>query len=264
MKKQKSLLRIFYSKIILWSKIIIEFRIKNLVSCGLFVKCYLDDISAIFFVTEYTDTIQRHHLRGEFYEDHELRMMRKYFGGGIFVDVGCNVGNHSIYFASLENCRSVIAFEPNPNVLKNLLVNLALNGLSKKVVLHQFGLADVSCNAKLSIPRLNAGGASFLKNPDRSDEFSSEINDIPLMRGDDILGDEKISLMKIDVEGLELECLKGLDSVLRNSKPILFVEVTHETRPDVESFLSDRNYKIIETYQRYPKIINIIAKYQKS
>src|SRR5688500_7711411 len=52
-----------------------------------------------FFVANEGDHIQRFHLQGRFYEAEELELIGRYFRNGVFVDIGANVGNHSLYAA---------------------------------------------------------------------------------------------------------------------------------------------------------------------
>jgi Met-10+ like-protein len=52
--------------------------------------------------------------KGVFYEREELEIIATHFKGGTFVDIGANVGNHSIFAAKFLGASKVIAFEPNP------------------------------------------------------------------------------------------------------------------------------------------------------
>jgi hypothetical protein len=72
-----------------------------------------------FFVRNRRDLIQVHHFDGGFYEEEELDIIRKYFNGGIFVDIGANVGNHTIFVAKMLNSRKVIPFGLNPKPSKS-------------------------------------------------------------------------------------------------------------------------------------------------
>ena len=81
---------------------------------------------SMFVVNEW-DYIQAHHLKGRFYEQEELELIGRHFKGGVFVDVGANIGNHTIYALKFLGATKVIAFEPNPAAARILKVNLALN-----------------------------------------------------------------------------------------------------------------------------------------
>ena len=59
-----------------------------------------------FFIGNRRDLVQSHHFIGEFYEAEELECIRKYFpANGIFVDIGANVGNHTIFAAKILNAK---------------------------------------------------------------------------------------------------------------------------------------------------------------
>jgi hypothetical protein len=93
-----------------------------------------------FFVTNEHDEIQYHHVAGRFYETEELTIIAQFFPrGGVFVDIGANVGNHSIYVCNYLEPLQVVAIEPNPVVIPILKINLALNGLLPLVDLSHLG-----------------------------------------------------------------------------------------------------------------------------
>jgi hypothetical protein len=92
-----------------------------------------------FFVTNEDDLIQREHVRGRFYEEEELGIIAKHFKGGTFVDIGANVGNHSIFAAKFLGASTVIAFEPNPASYVTFKCNMALNGLESRIVAPRCG-----------------------------------------------------------------------------------------------------------------------------
>ena len=75
-----------------------------------------------FFVTDKDDVIQRWHADGRFYEEEELAIISEFFPrGGVFVDVGANVGNHTIFVAKYLYPKNIILFEPNPQTVPLLI-----------------------------------------------------------------------------------------------------------------------------------------------
>ena len=204
-----------------------------------------------FFVTNERDEIQSRHRKGEFYEQEELDIIARHFNGGVFVDVGANVGNHSLYAFAFLDAAKVIAFEPVPDASRLLEINIALNGFQDRVELHRKGLSDAPGFGEPEIdPRkIDNLGATRLA--------ISETG-LELARGDDLLC-EMVDFIKIDVEGLELQVLEGLRRTIADSRPLLFVEVENENRARFETLMAELGYKIAEQFRRYDQNVNFLA-----
>ncbi len=99
---------------------------------GIVVRAFLRGKEIYFFVSNIWDAIQNHHLNGLFYETEELQIIARYFKkGGVFLDIGSNVGNHAIYVEKFLEPGSIILIEPNPEAINILALNLTLNQLSR-------------------------------------------------------------------------------------------------------------------------------------
>jgi len=91
-----------------------------------------------FCAPDRQDPIVRNNLRGQFYEFAELeKLSRAVPKGSVIVDIGANIGNHSLFFALFLEASKIIPFEPNKEVYDILISNLIVNG-----VIDQF---DFSC-----------------------------------------------------------------------------------------------------------------------
>ncbi|MCC1495745.1 FkbM family methyltransferase, partial [Alcanivorax sp. 1008] len=96
-----------------------------------------------FLVADMLDVIQKHHADGKFYEQDLLDVLAENFKeGGCFVDVGANVGNHSIFAAVHLGASRIIAFEPMRLQHAILSINVLLNELQGKVEVHKLALSD--------------------------------------------------------------------------------------------------------------------------
>ena len=205
-----------------------------------------------FFVADDDDLIQSEHRRGRFYEEEELAIIASYFpSGGTFVDIGANVGNHTLYALRFLGARRVIAVEPQPEALAIFDVNLRLNGLVDRVMVHPVGLADTPGRAAAAPVASNLGATRLRP--------GAKEGAIELVRGDDLLGGEEVDFIKIDTEGLELEVLDGLRETLYRCRPPLFVEISNAHLGAFEAFCAGIGYRTGETYRRYPGNINIVA-----
>ena len=221
------------------------------VARGLIVEQVLHGHQLRFFVSDENDLVQQCHLMGEFYEERELAIIQRHYRGGTFVDVGANVGNHSLFAATVLNAPKVIAFEPNPAAFRILSYNVLLNKLSDRIDLRQAGLFSATGKALIdrSVER-NLGATSVRASPD---------GDLDLLRGDDALDSTEIGFIKIDVETLEIQVLEGLRSTLLRCRPVLLVEVDRSNARRFSEFIDDVRYVTLETIEHSENVNMVIG-----
>jgi len=217
---------------------------------GIVVDAMIEGKRIWFFVEDNSDLIQRYHLKGKFYEAEELALLAPYFKGGLFVDIGSNVGNHSLYALNFLGAERVIAFEPNPMAYRVLEVNAQLNGFSDRLTIHRKGLSDAPGRAVVKLPFANIGGG-WLE--------SSDSGEIEIAVGDSILADEPVGFIKIDTEGMELGVLRGLTETVTRHRPPIFVEVMDKQIPEFEAWCASMQYRTEQTYKRYPENTNYLV-----
>lgn len=196
-----------------------------------------------FLVRNKDDWIQSHHLRGSLYAESELDLIRKVYRGGTFVDVGANVGNHSIAAACLFGAAKVIAFEPNPEAYRILRCNSALNDVAEIVTHLPVGLSDHVAKATAQSPDhgMNLGGTKLVEG----------VGDLSLQIGDDLLGEEAIGFIKIDVEGGEMPVLRGLRQTIARHRPPMLVEVDDDNVGAFDAWCQGQRYRIAERMRPY-------------
>ena len=152
-------------------------------------------------------------------------------GSDVYVDVGANIGQFVLRAArSLSAYGRVIAVEPNPQAAEVLQSNVYMwrnRGLSCEIQVHGHAIGDMDQrNMKLLIPHNHAGRASALSGSlrDLSPEELSQI-EVPCRSLDALLqGLSHIRLIKLDVEGAELEALQGGRETLFSGR-VDFVDV---------------------------------------
>ena len=204
------------------------------------------DRRVIFCTDMENDPIQRNHRRGQFYEAKELAGLAELFpAGGTFVDIGANVGNHSLYAALFLGAARVIAFEPNPLAYRLLVQNVLVNGLEQVIDLSRLGVgvgAREEGGYSMERRRRNLGGAKMLP---------GESGKLRVLPGDTLLEGEAPALIKIDVEGMEMAVLEGLKATLRQHRPVLLVEVDNENEAAFMEWAEAAGYDVARTVQRY-------------
>lgn len=198
-----------------------------------------------FATTRERDPIQRKHRKGKFYEAHELNQIKAHFPfGGTFVDIGANVGNHSLYVAAFLNPGVIIPFEPNPEAYKLLLANVAMNGVADRFDLSNLGLG-------VSSGRDGGFGVSGAERNLGGGKLTAGTGDIATVSGDEALAGRTVDMIKIDVEGMEMAVLEGLRETLARCRPVLLIEIMNRQAEAFDNWRQENAYDVAEEVQRY-------------
>jgi FkbM family methyltransferase len=123
--------------------------------------------------------------------------------GGLFIDVGANVGTYTIWAAELG--AQVIAIEPAADTFRLLQENIALNGYPVTAV--QAAAGD-RCGTARFTQGLDAGNSLSPRGPVVTE----------LVTVDSLIGDRRVAGMKIDVEGFEIDVLRGAARALADQR----------------------------------------------
>lgn len=141
--------------------------------------------------------------------------------GDFVVDAGASVGSLSMAFASAIGQKGkVFAMEPQALSYQCLVANVVTNSLSH--IISPLQVAVGNDNGQINVPVLDAfdpnhGGCSLLDKTDR------KLMPVPLITIDSI-GLPACKLIKIDVEGMEPEALRGAYRTIAKCRPFLWVE----------------------------------------
>lgn len=135
----------------------------------------------------------------------------------VMLDIGANMGFYSIRVGQKASAGKIIAFEPDPGNFATLQKNLALNNLTN-VTTYNAALSDKKDTMRLYKHPFNVGDYRLYNDGD-----FSEYVDVPTLQLDDIVN-ERVDLIKIDVQGFEYFVLKGGTSLLTNYRPIVISE----------------------------------------
>lgn len=172
---------------------------------------------------------------GTFYEAELLADVRsRLFFAECAVDVGAHVGNHTLYFANVLGLRT-IAFEPNPASYRLLEDNVRNNGLAEICRTRPAAVGATGGHVRTVAPSDHNTGMATVE-PDPSGAVTMVTLD------DELLAEPRVDVIKIDVEGWELDVLRGGERVLREHRPILYVEIMQPKFDAVERHLRDRGY----------------------
>lgn len=133
--------------------------------------------------------------------------------GGLFVDVGANMGYFSLVWAAANPANRVIAFEASPSVFTRLVKNIERNNLADRIEARPEAASDVAGNVRFDTGPADQTGWGGIA-PDGA-QGSIEV---PAVRLDETLAGRTIDVLKIDVEGAELLVLRGCEALLRERR----------------------------------------------
>ncbi len=207
---------------------------------GIFSFPYEDEmIKFDLSLCRYSHTLREILKNGTFYEVEILNdLHHRIKPSAVIADVGANIGNHTIFFSRICRAKTVYSFEPQKvaGVIfkKNMLLNQIQNviffdkGLSHEILRGDFNQYHSS----------NIGMTSFTTGEEGRFEF------ITL----DSLKLPTLDFIKIDVEGNELNVLKGGYQTLNTYSPDLLVEIWPQNTKPVHKFLTSSGYHLIKQY----------------
>jgi len=176
----------------------------------------------------------------------EMLAWRRALGdGGLFIDVGANVGTYTIWAAELG--AEVIALEPAADTFELLQENIALNGYQVTAV--QAAAGD-HCGTAWFTSGLDAGNSIAPDGPVMTELVKAE-----LVTVDSLIGDRRVTGMKVDVEGFEIDVLRGAARALADHRIGLIqiewnemstVALGTDRRP-VAELLASHGYRLYRT-----------------
>lgn len=161
---------------------------------------------------------------GELERGTRLLIQRFLQPGNTFVDVGANVGMHTLAAGrAMQGRGKIIAFEPFEQTKRLLEKSVWLNGFEHFTDIHQAAVSDTAGTHPFFLGK--ASGHHSLFPVLGSSEQGAARTDVATVRLEQVVGSAFVDLIKIDVEGAELEVLAGAKSVIaRNPDIALIVE----------------------------------------
>lgn len=171
-----------------------------------------------------------------FFEQTMLEAISKLpYRKGVWLDIGANVGNHTVFFSRYCNPDEVWSYEPNAGSFEILKANVKANctrtvRLFNCAIGAEKGFCNFSDNENPAINKVIPGDG--------------------LTKMETITTTAKVALIKVDVEGFETEVLKGAKDVIARDLPELFIE--HFGEPEELLPLLPDGYKIIKRYNNAP------------
>jgi FkbM family methyltransferase len=171
----------------------------------------------LYWVDEKWDWVKGHYIKkGLRWEPHIEAVFKQYVNpGDTVIDIGGHIGTHSINLSRLVGATGTVhVFEPQSKLYTELSVNTAINSCNN-VKAYRFALGQEEKTVEIVHPcSTNEGMACIGQGGEK----------VTMKRLDDF-GINNVSLIKIDIEGHEIEAIKGGLETIKKSKPVIIVEV---------------------------------------
>jgi FkbM family methyltransferase len=174
------------------------------------------------------------------YSEGEVELFRQCLGPGhVALDIGANLGAHTLALAQIVGPGgTVFAFEPQRILFQILCGNLALNEIGN---VHALPLALGRAAGRTKVPALDYRGARNFGGVSLGGAEGEDVTVLTL----DQLEVAAVRLIKIDVEGMELDVLAGAKATLARCRPILYVENDRAEKAEaLVALLQDEGFRM--------------------
>lgn len=185
----------------------------------------------------YNDWIGYNIMLNGFYEKKELNTLINSFSFNPLLynalDIGANIGNHTVFFS--QYFKRVISFEPQKRTFELLKLNTARLA---NVEVHNYGLSSNEGDVIFNIPYSNTGLAN-------QNEFDSQVyqEKVTMKNLDNVISDINFALVKIDVEGSEIDVINSISDSIKKSLPIISFELNKNSNHEIIDVLKKIGYE---------------------
>ncbi len=164
-----------------------------------------------------------------------------------FIDIGANLGIYSLFALTTGIYRRVVAVEPMPLNFEALKQNVILNGYRENVILYNQPLYshEIEASFKFEDSRVGASGGQVVEKRITTDFQEGVL--VKCLTGDTIIENNSVKncVVKIDVDGLELKILQGLEQSLSSDVICgLLVEATTQNIEEISDFMNRYGYSV--------------------
>lgn len=214
------------------------------------------NINGFVMYLDFLDPIDRNIILNKTYEIEEIKILTKLINtksSTKFIDIGANCGFYSFKFA-MQNLK-VLAFEPNSEALLKMNKTITKNqNLKDRIKVFPYGLSNI--NSKMNMRSMVKYGYIQTGGSGITTEKISKNNSYKVYEGEFKIGDQVLNFqrdnlaIKIDVEGHELNVLKGIQNLLKSNKCIIQIEIFEKNFDLVNSYLLENNFTLVDHFKQ--------------
>ena len=178
-------------------------------------------------------------------EPETLKWIESFLPGSWFADIGANIGQYSLYAATLGHW--IKSFEPQPANYQALLRNIGLNRFQDQIFAYPFALSDKQKISVIEIGSQDISGKSGIQIQKKGNYF---VQCIPLVMYSDVF-----DYIKIDVDGNELEIARGLELTSMTLNSVL-IEVSRDNQKEITEIFFNHGLEIDQRFEPYNIMTN--------
>lgn len=166
------------------------------------------------------------YVKGHFDRDHVDRLMRYLSALGIGVEnrtlleIGGNIGTHTIYFALTHAFTRIVSVEPDPRNYELLLENIAQNGLGELVIPVNCAASDAEGEIDFFLHSSNHGRSSPNPSGGADRKISVPARPVPAILTAAGVAEEEVGLIWMDIEGYEPVACRSMTSLFARRIPV--------------------------------------------
>ena len=211
-------------------------------------------LSGGFMICDRRDTIQRTIIQKQTFSPEILKTINIFLKPKtIFIDVGAHCGSMSIPTAINNPLSSVLSIEPQHDLLERLKQNIQINNISN-IQTYETAISKKEMEINLKVPIRPDGTliSELAGNLDKKSTLKYKNQIMKTNTIDNILISENypVSIIKIDVQGNELDVLKGSLNTIKKDKPALIIEIEdkffsnpEKNRAEIAKMFEEFGYK---------------------
>lgn len=237
-----------------------EFRLLILEKLPLVVRSSFPDADIRLCHYSLQSYIQRskEHLK----EPYTVEWIRRFAGNSTFYDIGANVGSFSLIAAKLGQAKQIFSFEPSYRTFGTLCENIRVNRLTDRVFPFQFAVGGKTGIETFYYSSLvpgssfhNLGGKSSYLDSASKEALIMGLASVTLNDFVCIFGAPRPNYVKIDVDGIELEILRGMSEILGNGDlRSLCVEFNSDNREQIVQYLKGFHFEVMDDFMKEMEI----------
>jgi FkbM family methyltransferase len=190
-----------------------------------------------FYIDDNEGSVKKTLRSGQPWEKSTIKAMEEHVvPGTIVLDVGAHIGSITIPLARMVGSEGhVYAFEPQKKVFRELFYNVKLNQLINVTPL-RFAVSSETSIIEMTSDTKHDGRVRIAR--------QKQGGDVAEARALDSFGFSNVSALKIDVEGHEINVLRGAEELIKTFHPVIFIEIRKQNLPEVQSILDELGYSL--------------------